>query len=93
MISSTTATQTPCFGIHDEYNTLREELLQAKKYIFERPLVIVALGVGGIKIVPGAYWALLPLVLSGVLLYNFWFTANRIVWKYVFEYMVREKQK
>jgi hypothetical protein len=79
MSSSVISTQTSCFGIQDEYNTLREELLQAKKYIFERPLVIVALGVGGINLVPGAYMALLPLVLSGVLLYNFWFTANRIM--------------
>ncbi len=66
-------------SIQDEYKTLREELLQAKKYIFERPLVIVALGITSIKLIPESYLTFLPLALSGVLLFNFWFTANRIM--------------
>ncbi len=33
----------PAFTEAQEYETLREELLQAKKNVFERPLVITAL--------------------------------------------------
>lgn len=35
------------FGPAEEYNSLREELLQAKKYVFERPLLIVAAAAAG----------------------------------------------
>jgi len=60
-----------------EYESLRGELAQSRKYMFERPLAIVALGL--ILIAGGhagsAVWAAL---LAGVLLFNFWFTANRL---------------
>jgi len=66
-------------SIQNEYDTLREELLQAKKYIFERPLLIVALCVGASSLVARPYVGILPLVLSLVSLYNYWFTANRLM--------------
>jgi len=65
-------------GRADEYRTLREELLQAKKYVFERPLLIVALGVAGLRTLEDNYIALLPVIVAALLLFNFWFTANRL---------------
>lgn len=60
-----------------EYQTLREELLQSRRYVFERPLLIAALGVAAIK--EGALLILYPPVLAGLLLFNFWFTVNRLL--------------
>lgn len=62
-----------------EYTTLREELLQAKRYVFERPLVIVALGVGGLTTLQTKYAGALALVLAGLIVFNFWFTVNRLM--------------
>jgi hypothetical protein len=62
-----------------EYSTLREELLQAKRYVFERPLLIVALGVGGLTTLEIEYSAALALVLASLILFNFWFTVNRLM--------------
>ncbi len=62
-----------------EYSTLREELLQAKRYVFERPLLIVALGVGGLTTLEVEDSAAAALVLAGLILFNFWFTANRLM--------------
>jgi len=66
-------------SIQSEYNTLREELLQAKKYIFERPVLIVALCIGATSLVAAPYVGLLPLVLAFATLYNFRFTSNRLM--------------
>ena len=62
-----------------EYATLREELLQAKRYVFERPLIIVALGVGGLTTLNLEYTGAIALVLAGLILFNFWFTVNRLM--------------
>ena len=62
-----------------EYATLREEILQNKKYVFERPLLIItAAGVASIKLSGEAPLAFLPLLLVIVLLTNLWFTVNRL---------------
>ena len=61
-----------------EYVTLREELLQAKRYVFERPLVIVALGIGVLTTLDVEYMGAMALVLASLLLFNFWFTVNRL---------------
>lgn len=62
-----------------EYQTLREELAQARKYVFERPLLIVAVGVAAIPGKGGEYIAVLLMLLVGLLLFNFWFTVNRLM--------------
>lgn len=61
-----------------EYNTLREELNQSKKYVFERPLFIVGVGVALLTAEGLKFGAALPMLLTGLLLFNFWFTANRL---------------
>jgi hypothetical protein len=65
-------------GPAQEYATLREELLQAKRYVFERPLLIVGLALAGLNAAGGAYLPLLTFLLAGLLLFNFWFTVNRL---------------
>ncbi len=77
--------------VRDEYSTLREELLQAKRYLFERPLLIVALGVGGftsLKVgkdgVAGAAGAtgaagVMAFLLTSLILFNQIFTVSRFM--------------
>ena len=62
-----------------EYETLRKELDQSKKYVFERPLVIVGVGVVLMTSNIGQFGAVLPALLSGLLLFNYWFTVNRLL--------------
>ncbi len=62
-----------------EYQTLREELAQGRKYVFERPLLIVGVGVAAIPVKGGEYIPVLLMLLVGLLLFNFWFTVNRLM--------------
>jgi hypothetical protein len=63
-----------------EYTSLREEMAQNKKYIFERPLLIVtALGVALIQLEANAYLAIiLPFLLIVTLWTNLVLTVNRL---------------
>lgn len=61
-----------------EYDTLRDELNQSKKYVFERPLIIVGVGVALLTAQGVQYGAALPALLTGLLLFNYWFTVNRL---------------
>lgn len=62
-----------------EYDTLRSELLQNKKYVFERPLLIItAAGVASVQLSGNPSVLLLPFLLICVLLINLWFTVNRL---------------
>jgi hypothetical protein len=62
-----------------EYSTLRDEILQNKKYVFERPLLIItAAGIASVKLSGEPSLAFLPLLLVIVLLSNLWFTVNRL---------------
>jgi hypothetical protein len=62
-----------------EYSTLRDEILQNKKYIFERPLLIItAAGIASVRLSGEPSLAFLPLLLVIVLLSNLWFTVNRL---------------
>ena len=62
-----------------EYSTLREEMLQAKRYVFERPLLIAALGAGGFGAISPEYVGGFVLALAGLIVFNFWFTVNRLM--------------
>lgn len=64
----------------DEYGVLRDEITQSKRYVLERPLVIVGVGVTLMTTqyspeVAGA----LPTLMAGLLLFNFWFSVNRLI--------------
>lgn len=62
----------------DEYQTLRQELLESKRYVFERPLVIAAAGIAALGAFEEGQAAPVPLVVTGLLLFNLWFTVNRL---------------
>jgi hypothetical protein len=62
-----------------EYITLRDELNQSRKYVFERPLVIAGAGIALLTGEGGQYGAVLPCLLTGLLLFNYWFTVNRMM--------------
>jgi hypothetical protein len=65
-------------GPADEYKALREELLLATKYVFERPLLILALVAAGSRVMETGYAILLLVLVAALLLFNFWFTFNRL---------------
>jgi len=63
----------------EEYGTLRNELLQNKQYVFERPLLIItAAGVAAVQLSDEPSVLLLPVLLIILLLINLWFTVNRL---------------
>ena len=62
-----------------EYTTLRNELLQNKQYVFERPLLIVTVvGVASVQLSNQPSVVLLPILLVFVLMVNLWFSVNRL---------------
>jgi hypothetical protein len=63
----------------EEYGILRNELLQNKQYVFERPLLIItAAGVAAVQLSDAPSVLLLPVLLIVLLLINLWFTVNRL---------------
>lgn len=65
-------------GPADEYKSLRDELTISRKYVFERPLLILALVAASSRIIDTEYVPLLLVVVAALLLFNFWFTINRL---------------
>jgi hypothetical protein len=65
-------------GPTQEYDSLRAELLEAKRYVFERPLAIAAIAAAGIQFFDKPQHITLPLAISLLTLFNFWFTVNRL---------------
>ena len=75
------STPPPATGlsIDAEYNSLRGELAQSRRYVFERPLLIIAAAVGVMTIYTGSFaHAVLPALTAALLLFNLWFTVNRM---------------
>ena len=66
-------------GVAAEYQSLRQELLDSKKYVFERPLAIAALAAAGIQYYGKPLHIVLPLAVALLTLFNFWFTVNRLL--------------
>ncbi|MCG8459848.1 MAG: hypothetical protein MI919_26510 [Holophagales bacterium] len=65
-------------GPKEEYQSLRQELLESKRYVFERPLLIAAAGIAALGAFKDVQAAPVPLVITGLLLFNLWFTVNRL---------------
>lgn len=62
----------------DEFNTLRSELLQGKKYVFERPLLIITFSLAALNFMEKNYVVYVPPIGIGLLMFNLWFTVNRM---------------
>jgi hypothetical protein len=62
-----------------EYEALRTELNENRKYVFERPLVILTVTLIGFQNVDNpAYLLLLPSLMIFLLIFNLHFTSNRV---------------
>lgn len=62
-----------------EYESLRSELLENKRYVFERPLAVMAVaGIAGLQLKANPYVVAILSFLIWVLLVNLWFTVNRL---------------
>lgn len=68
----------PLFEISNEYQTLRTELLESRRWVFERPLLIVTLCLTAFNFVQEPLSFFIPTIIITLLLFNFWFTVNRL---------------
>lgn len=71
-------TSKPVFDEALEYETLRQELSESRKYVFERPLLIITLSIAAFNILDEPFLAILPAGFAALSLFNFWFTSNRL---------------
>ena len=63
-----------------EYQSLRTEMQDNKKFVFERPFFIIGVvGIAGLKMEESPYFSLLPSFLIFLLGLNLAFTANRLL--------------
>lgn len=68
----------PLFQITSEYQTLRSELLESRKWVFERPLLIGTLCIAAFNYIQKPFSAYIPMIIIALLLFNLWFTVNRL---------------
>jgi hypothetical protein len=68
----------PRYIAEKEFETLRNELLQSKQYVFERPILIITASIAFIQFVDKQYAIYFPLIIIGLLSFNLWFTVNRM---------------
>ena len=61
-----------------EYEALRHETLESKRYVFERPLAIAALAGVGFQVLSQPQRATLPTAIALITLFNLWFMVNRL---------------
>jgi len=61
-----------------EYISLRDELKESKKYVFERPILSIMAIIAFAQFVKESYVSLLPSVTVSIMIYNLWFTINRL---------------
>jgi hypothetical protein len=64
--------------IAEEYKTLRDEHAANRKFIFERPIVIVGVFGFALRLSNPEYPEALTIALLIALLFNLWFTFNRL---------------
>ena len=71
-------------SLENEYNpsieaeTLRAELLEGKKYVFERPLLIITATIALLNLPDKSFAPFIPLTTISLLMFNLWFTVNRL---------------
>ena len=65
--------------MQEEYNSLRSELETNKKFVFERPLLIIGTGMAVLGTLYDVDAILLgPIPFLAILYFNLWFTENRL---------------
>jgi hypothetical protein len=61
-----------------EFEALRNELLQGKRYVFERPILIITVSIAFIQFIDRQFAVYFPIIIIGLLSFNLWFTVNRM---------------
>ena len=65
---------------HEEHRQLRQELNVNRRFVFERPIVIAGVGLAGYAGLSDKLdLRLLPVPILALLLFNLWFTYNRLL--------------
>jgi hypothetical protein len=66
--------------MHEEHRQLRQELNVNRRFVFERPIVIAGVGLAGYAgLADKLDLRLLPVPILALLLFNLWFTYNRLL--------------
>lgn len=65
-------------SLEKEYEMLRNELLQGRRYVFERPLFILTASFTLMQFVDKQYAMFFPIIIILLLFFNLWFTVNRM---------------
>ena len=68
----------PLFEASYEYRTLRDELLEGRRFVFERPLLIVTASLAALKFAEGQMMHLIPGILIAIMIFNLLFTTQRL---------------
>ena len=68
----------PRITMVQEYGTLRDEILEAKRYVFERPLAIAVLAAAGLQFLDKPPALILPPLVAALTVFNLRFTVNRL---------------
>ena len=68
----------PRYPEEKEYETLRAELLDGKKYVFERPILIITAALASVQLLEKGQAIYLTPIVIWLLSFNLWFTVNRI---------------
>lgn len=67
----------PLFDPSGEYQSLRTELIDGRKFVFERPILIVMAAIAAFEFTGNFVINFVPAVLVLLLIFNLWFTFNR----------------
>ena len=61
-----------------EFNTLRDEISQGKKYVFERPLLVFTLSIGATNFIEINIVSYLFAIVLSFAIFNLWITVDRL---------------
>ncbi|MCJ7481870.1 MAG: hypothetical protein MUO31_02785 [Thermodesulfovibrionales bacterium] len=68
----------PRYSEEKEYETLRAELLGGKKYVFERPILIITAALASFQLLEKDHAIYLAPIVIWLLSFNLWFSVNRM---------------
>lgn len=68
----------PRYPVEKEYEALRNELLLGKKYVFERPILIITAAFASAQLLKNDIAIYIAPIVIGLLSFNLWFTVNRL---------------
>jgi hypothetical protein len=67
----------PLFNPSSEYESLRAEFLDGRKFVFERPILLITAAIAAFNFINNPIINFIPAILIALLIFNLWFTYNR----------------